>query len=197
MQFSRLVLPAPLGPMRPRTSRSWTSRLTSSMARTPPNEWTPARPPARRDTTEGMVSDLRPLQTLYAVVGTVRTPSTGRKDEVTIGQGTGRAVGVRAAARTTLATPRSAGTAAPPSATSPPATPAGARTHRTSTSARVAGWLDRPAPPAPARQHRGPGHDGARQRAVRDQVAPRRGGPQARLPRLRQPASGARSPSPS
>src|SRR2546429_6159240 len=36
-QLSRVVLPAPLGPMMPRTSPSWTVKLTSWSACTPPN----------------------------------------------------------------------------------------------------------------------------------------------------------------
>src|SRR2546430_10716229 len=43
MQLSRVVLPAPLGPMMDRISPSWTSRLTRLTAWTPPNAFETSR----------------------------------------------------------------------------------------------------------------------------------------------------------
>src|ERR671927_1890950 len=50
MQLSRLVLPAPLGPIRPAMEPSATSRLTLSRARSPPKE----RPSAWRTRNSAM-----------------------------------------------------------------------------------------------------------------------------------------------
>ena len=38
MELKRLLLPAPLGPMRPRISPGWTSKLMSTLAATPPKD---------------------------------------------------------------------------------------------------------------------------------------------------------------
>src|SRR5438093_12561567 len=47
MQLSRVVLPAPLGPMMDRISPSWTSRLTRLTAWTPPNAFETPRTSTR------------------------------------------------------------------------------------------------------------------------------------------------------